>query len=176
MLLLNQAVIIRPDKVQVNTVTRPPAENSAERVADERLKVPAVQLSNNAEVIADYNRVHKQNDFSARLDDILALLKRRPCSIEDIAAGRGLHENEVIKYVEELSRSGRLVVEVQNKQLYYKAKIHTGYVHSSSLITAAGETQRVCSISSAILSYSVARRIVEPWEGLLDKGLRTLFW
>jgi len=117
---------IRPDKVQVNTVTRPPADDFAERVADERLKALAVQLSNNAEVIADYNRVHKQNDFSARRDDILALLKRRPCSIKDIAAGLGLHENEVIKYVEELSRSGRLDVEVQNNQLYYKAKIHTG--------------------------------------------------
>ena len=116
---------ICPDKVQVNTVTRPPAEDFAEAVPEERLEDIAARLYENAEVIADYQDVHKQQDFSARREDVLTLLKRRPCSIEDIAAGLGLHRNEVVKYVEELSIEGKIEAKHQNHQLYYKAVIYS---------------------------------------------------
>ena len=112
---------ICPDKVQVNTVTRPPAENFAEPVQQKQLNNLAAQLYENAEVIADYKSVHKQQDFSARRQDILTLLKRRPCSIEDIAAGLGFHRNEVVKYIEELSSEGKIKSKPHNQQLYYKA-------------------------------------------------------
>ena len=114
---------ICPDKVQVNTVTRPPAENFAEPVPQKQLNELAAQLYENAEVIADYKNVHKQQDFSARREDVLTLLKRRPCSIEDIAAGLGLHRNEVVKYVEELSSEGKIESKPQNQELYYRTII-----------------------------------------------------
>ena len=114
---------IRPDKVQVNTVTRPPTEDFAEPVPEKQLKTLTAQLYENAEVIADYSNVHKQQDFSARREDVLALLKRRPCSIEDIAAGLGLHRNEVVKYIEELSSKGEIEAKPQHEQLYYKAVV-----------------------------------------------------
>ncbi len=114
---------ICPDKVQVNTVTRPPAEDFAERVPEKQLKALSKKLYENAEVIADYSGVHKQEDFSIRREDILSLLKRRPCAIEDIAVGLGLHQNEVIKYVEELCSEGKVEAKAQNQRLYYKAKI-----------------------------------------------------
>ena len=112
---------ICPDKVQVNTVTRPPTEDFAERVPQKQLKTITSQLYKNAEIIADYKSVHKQQDFSVRREDVFTLLKRRPCSIEDIAAGLGLHRNEVVKYVEELSSEGKIEAKPQNQQLYYKA-------------------------------------------------------
>ena len=114
---------IHPDKVQINTVTRPPAEYFAERVPEKQLNVLTAQLYENAEVIADYKSVHKQQDFSSRREDVLTLLKRRPCSIEDIAAGLGLHRNEAVKYVEELSSVGRIEAKPQNQQIYYQAVI-----------------------------------------------------
>jgi len=114
---------IQPDRVQVNTVTRPPAEGFAEPVPQKQLQIITEKLYEKAEVIADYSNVHKQQDFSARYEDVLTLLKRRPCSIEDISAGLGLHRNEVVKYVEELSSEGKIEAKPQNKQLYYKAII-----------------------------------------------------
>ena len=114
---------IHPDKVQINTVTRPPAEDFAESVPEKQLKTLAAQLYENAEVIADYRKVHKQQDFSARSEDVLTLLKRRPCSVEDIAAGLSLHRNEVVKYVEELSSEGKIESKPQNQKLYYKATV-----------------------------------------------------
>ncbi len=114
---------IHPDKVQINTVTRPPTEDFADRVPEKQLEAIADQLYENAEVVADYNNVHKQQDFAASREDVLILLKCRPCSIEDIAAGLGLHRNEVVKYVEELSSEGKIEAKPQNQQLYYRAVI-----------------------------------------------------
>jgi len=114
---------IRPDKVQVNTVTRPPAENFAEPVQAEQLEHLASQLFEHSEIIADYRGVHKKQEFAAQCEDVLALLRRRPCSVEDIASGLGLHRNEVIKYIEELSAGGKIEPDSGQTQLYYKAVI-----------------------------------------------------
>ena len=112
---------IQPDLVQVNTVTRPPAESFAEPVSKKQLEEITTQLYERAEVIADYKDVHKEKDFITRHEDILTLLQRRPCSIEDIAAGLRLHRNEVVKYIEELSAEGKIEAIPQNQKLYYKA-------------------------------------------------------
>ena len=112
---------IQPDLVQVNTVTRPPAESFAEPVSKKQLEEITTQLYERAEVIADYKNVHKEKDFTARREEVLILLQRRPCSIEDISAGLGLHRNEVVKYIEELSAEGTIEAIPQNQKLYYKA-------------------------------------------------------
>ncbi|MGB8226550.1 MAG: HTH domain-containing protein, partial [Sedimentisphaerales bacterium] len=109
--------------VQVNTVTRPPAESFAEPVQREQLENLAAQLFEHSEVIADYRGVHKKQEFAAQREDVLTLLKRRPCSVEDIAAGLGLHRNEVLKYIEELSAEGKIEAIPQNQKLYYKAAV-----------------------------------------------------
>jgi wyosine [tRNA(Phe)-imidazoG37] synthetase (radical SAM superfamily) len=115
--------LICPDKVQVNTVTRPPAEDFAEPVPQKTLEAITNRLYKNVEVIADYESIHEQQDFPIRRKDVLTLLKRRPCSVEDIAEGLGLHRNEVVKYIEELSSQGKIEAKPQNQQLYYKAVI-----------------------------------------------------
>jgi wyosine [tRNA(Phe)-imidazoG37] synthetase (radical SAM superfamily) len=114
---------IRPDKVQVNTVTRPPTESFAEPVQREELENLAAQLYEHSEVIADYKNVHKKQEFAAQREDVLTLLKRRPCSVEDIAAGLGLHRNEVVKYIEELLLEDKIEAKLQNQQLYYKVSV-----------------------------------------------------
>jgi len=110
---------VEPDKVQVNTVTRPPAEGFAEAVSPEQLQLITEALYPTAEVIADYGGVHKQQDFAVHGDDVLTLLQRRPCSVDDIAIGLGLHRNEVVKYIEELLSQGKIEAKQQNNRLYY---------------------------------------------------------
>ena len=113
--------LICPDKVQINTVTRPPAEDFAMPIPADQLKAIASQLHKDAEVIADYHDVRKQQGTFARCEDVLALLKRRPCSVGDIVAGLCLRRNEVVKYIEELSSQGKIEAKPQNHQLYYEA-------------------------------------------------------
>jgi wyosine [tRNA(Phe)-imidazoG37] synthetase (radical SAM superfamily) len=111
---------IQPDKIQVNTVTRPPAEAFAEPIPKDRLNHLATQLFEHSEVIADYRNVHGKQEFASRLEDVLTLLQRRPCSVEDIAGGLGLHRNSVVKYIEDLLSKGKIEATLQNQQLYYK--------------------------------------------------------
>jgi predicted transcriptional regulator len=65
--------------------------------------------------------VHTGKYFSAKRDDVLTLLKRRPCSVEDVASGLKLHKNEVVKYLEQLISEGKIVAKPQGKRLYYTA-------------------------------------------------------
>lgn len=113
--------LIKPDRVQLNTVVRPPAESFAVGVSQQRLVELAAMFTPPAEVIADFSGVHEQAEFAAGRDEILNMLRRRPCSIDEIAGGLGMHRNEVIKYVEELTARKLLVQSSVGGRLYYKA-------------------------------------------------------
>jgi len=115
--------LIGPDKVHVNTVSRPPVEDFAMAVPPERLKEITSQLSEKAEIIAAKPGIHEQCETSARSQDILALLRRRPCSVEDIALGLGLHRNAVVKCIEQLCSQQQARVEHTTQGLFCKALI-----------------------------------------------------
>jgi wyosine [tRNA(Phe)-imidazoG37] synthetase (radical SAM superfamily) len=114
---------IDPDKVQLNTATRPPSEDFALPVPQDQLKDIAKRLYGNVEIIAEYKYDREVRDFAVHAEDILSLLKRRPCSTEDIAAGLGLHINEVVKYIERLTLAEKIETDVRNQKLYYIAKL-----------------------------------------------------
>ena len=110
---------IDPDRVQINTVTRPAAEEYAFPVGRSELQGLAAAFGNRAEVIADYHPSHPHADFANQGEDITALLRRRPCTVDDIAEGLGLHRNEVIKYVNALAADGVLETRLRGRTLYY---------------------------------------------------------
>ena len=113
--------LIKPDRVQLNTATRPPAEDYAVTVSQQRLSELAAMFDPPAEVIADFRGVHQQREFAAGRKAVLELLRRRPCSVDDIADGLGMHRNEVVKYVEELSAEKVIEHTSTTGRFYYKA-------------------------------------------------------
>jgi len=102
------ARLIKPDLVQLNTVTRPPSEDYAAGVCRTHLEKLAGLFVPRAAVIADYRDIHGKAEFTATRDTVLEMIKRRPCSIEDIAGGLGIHPNEAAKHVGELLAIGRI--------------------------------------------------------------------
>ena len=119
--LVRCANLIGPDRVQLNTVTRPPAESYAICISHERLTELARMFHPTAEVIADFRDVHGQTEFAATREDVLSLLRRRPCSTDDIADGLRLHRNEVVKHVEHLSVQGLLRKTQTEGKLLFRA-------------------------------------------------------
>jgi wyosine [tRNA(Phe)-imidazoG37] synthetase (radical SAM superfamily) len=113
---------IQPDRIQLNTATRPPAEKYAVQVSKTRLSEIAVQFSPAAEIIADYWGVHAQTDFTVQKQTILEMLRRRPCTLDDVAEGLGIHRNEAIKYIEELKTGGLLDIRETGGRTFYSAK------------------------------------------------------
>ena len=98
--------LIGPDRVQLNTAVRPPAEPFAVGATRQRMAELAPIFGPRAEVIADFRPASESADFGAGREAIRELLRRRPCSVDDLAAGLGLHRNEAIKYVEALAADG----------------------------------------------------------------------
>ncbi len=110
---------IAPDRVQLNTAVRTPAEAYAGMVNSERMEEISAFFGRNCEVIADYRGVHGHSEFTSTGEDVLELLRLRPCSIDDISAGLGLHRNETVKYVQELMDKGLIRMEERRgKRLY----------------------------------------------------------
>jgi wyosine [tRNA(Phe)-imidazoG37] synthetase (radical SAM superfamily) len=119
--------LIQPDRVQLNTVTRPPAEDYAIAVPRGRLEEIAATFSPPAEVIAEFHSVQALEVGEASREEILQLLRRRPCSIDDIADGLGMHRNEVLKSVEHLNTEGLVEgSQVAGKSYYRAVQQHSG--------------------------------------------------
>lgn len=119
---------IRPDKVQLNTAVRPTAEEYVRKLDAKKLNDIAVQIGTNCEVIADfsqrqtsekkYEKALKQEEKIA--ETLFSMLKRRPCSLDDICSSMNLHSNEAIKYISSLTEQGRIQSENVDGTIYFK--------------------------------------------------------
>lgn len=111
---------INPDKVQLNTVSRPPAEKVV-AMSRQKMEEIAKKIGTNAEVIADF-KGDVGEKFSADSEDVVEMLRRRPCSADDIAAGLKVSKLEVLKVVEKLMKTNKIQSVRQNDKTYYKTQ------------------------------------------------------
>jgi len=113
---------IGPDKIQLNTVIRPPAEYFANPLSPERMEEMRLLFSGRAEVLprecaASASRVYGRMD-----QEILALLERRPCSLEDLSLAFGFSEEKLGACLKELREMGVVDFNVHNHTVFYKAQ------------------------------------------------------
>jgi wyosine [tRNA(Phe)-imidazoG37] synthetase (radical SAM superfamily) len=111
---------IKPDRVQINSVARPPAEEFAYPVSRERLEQLARAFGEPTEVVADYP---PETQFPASTlateADILNLLRRRPCSLQDVAAGLHTHPAQLAKHMETLVKKKVITVTAKGGSIFY---------------------------------------------------------
>lgn len=112
---------IDPDQVHLNTVVRPPAEPFAVPVTQDLMECYAIAFGERAEVIGSSRGFRHANPSSSTPQEVLALVSRRPSTLDDIVAGLGLERNEAARYVEQLSAAGLLKSQFQGSQQYFKA-------------------------------------------------------
>jgi len=113
---------IKPDKIQINTLDRPGAENWVRPVDKKRL-IDANRFLSGFEVIKDFTPeknsfILKENDFSR----FLSTLKRRPCTDEDVSQILGIHVNDVKRFLEPLIESGKIEKKEMPRGIFYMAK------------------------------------------------------
>ena len=123
---------IKPDKVQLNTAVRPTADEGIRKVKAEKLQTIAEKLGDNAEVIADFlfrpyrksleKETIRQPDEKNKAETLFSVLKRRPCSVEDLCSGLGWHRNEVLKYIADLEQKGVIISEEKGGVLFFRTK------------------------------------------------------
>jgi wyosine [tRNA(Phe)-imidazoG37] synthetase (radical SAM superfamily) len=119
--LLKEAIEkINPDKVQLNTLDRPGAENWVVAARKERLERIASYLPR-AEVIAKFASERKTGTYSKDIEaSIVSTLKRRPCTALDLSRILNLHLNEVNKYLHALLEEKKVKLEEEKRGLFFK--------------------------------------------------------
>lgn len=111
---------INPDKIQLNTVFRPPSEAFANPLSYEELEEIRKVLGEKCEIIAEFKK-KDQPPLSKNLEEaIYALVKRRPATLLDISFSLGRHKNEILKHLDVLLKEGRLKSLVHRGVKYYE--------------------------------------------------------
>ena len=114
--------LIRPDKVQLNTAVRPAAEPNVRSVNAEKLHAIAAGLGENCEVVADFSPGRHHEHLPSTAESVLSMLKRRPCSLDDICSGLGIHRNDALKHISHLQKQGLIGSEERDRKAFFKAR------------------------------------------------------
>lgn len=119
---------IRPDRVQLNTVVRPPAEPDAGGVSRERLAAICGMFGGPCDVVASFSSRHAgAGGESARVphsgDDVLAMIRCHPCTADDVAAGLGISREQADGYLAALTADGRIRRRTMGHGEYYEASL-----------------------------------------------------
>ena len=110
---------IKPDRVQLNTVARPPADTSALPVPLDQMQRFVRMFGDKAKVIADYSHADQQKSIAALSEDVFNMLKRRPCSLDDVAQGLAIQHNQAIKHLERLIEEKAVITETRGDKVFY---------------------------------------------------------
>jgi len=110
---------IAPERVHLNTVTRPPAVDFALPVPEETLRRLAALFGPTTEIVADFCAPPLPPESSEDREAVFALLRRRPCTAEDVAGGLRLRVTEAAKLLDSLVASGSVCERRQGRRCYY---------------------------------------------------------
>jgi len=126
--------LINPDKVHLNTAVRPTADPDIARLSAEKLQEIADRIGPKCEVVADFSPASsgilnesKSEDIlesdsvlNRKAEALLSMLKRRPCSLNDICSVLGINHNEAIKHISALQHKGIIQSEDKEGIIFFK--------------------------------------------------------
>ncbi|MFQ5913627.1 MAG: radical SAM protein [Nitrospinota bacterium] len=111
---------IGPDRVQLNTVVRPPAYPSALALTQEELEAIRDALGPPAEVIAEFPDVPPSEPPEDPEESIAAYLDRRPATVADLLAAFGVEREKTQRFLESLVGEGDVERLGEGEKAYYR--------------------------------------------------------
>jgi wyosine [tRNA(Phe)-imidazoG37] synthetase (radical SAM superfamily) len=113
---------IRPDKVQLNTLDRPPAYAGVESAGFALLEeIRRRWRGLPVEIIKRARRREEIAAFSANLENSLVnTIRRRPLTLDDLAALTAKGEDELRRYLDILEREKKIQPVIENGKIFYK--------------------------------------------------------
>ena len=109
---------LRTDKVQLNTVVRPPAEEGFFPLIQSEIEAAAEIIDSGCEIIAEFAG-SLPDHFQVEEELILGTLKRRPLTLKDIVSVTGCNQNEIIKVLGVLTKKGVIKTQRVSGKEYY---------------------------------------------------------
>jgi len=117
--IARSAGTIRPDRVHLNTAIRPTAEKSIQAVSVSQLKRFAEFFDPKAQFAFSHSSGHA--DQGLPVEQLMNALKRRPCTLEDMARILSISPVEITKYIDGMVAMGQLVIIRRDNGIYYSA-------------------------------------------------------
>ncbi len=123
LLRLRDAIaVIAPDRVQVNTLDRPGTDIRVRRASPVTLERARAIIGGNAEVIGAASCEPAMTPEAYDIADmLLATLRRRPCTVADLAGISGLRPAEVTKHLRVLEEKGAVEPVREQRGVFYRA-------------------------------------------------------
>ncbi|MEI6891646.1 MAG: radical SAM protein [Pontiella sp.] len=109
---------LNPDRIDVNTAVRPPAEEGIGPSSEEHLKAIAELLGPQASVTASF-KTPKGKALDLTEAGLLGLLKRHPASGKQLAGEFNLPADQLLKTLTQFVRKGLLHEETRAGEVYY---------------------------------------------------------
>jgi len=113
---------VRPDKIQLNTVIRPPADDAAQPLTFDELSKIKTVLGERCEIIADFAKKEQPPHESSLERAILTTVRRRPVTLSDMAVFLGRHPDEILKILNRLLHEDRIRCVRHEGKIYYEPK------------------------------------------------------
>jgi wyosine [tRNA(Phe)-imidazoG37] synthetase (radical SAM superfamily) len=113
---------IQPDRIDLNTVVRPPSEKWAVPLNQKEMEEIRAFLGEKASIISEFDRhlpVLSERDIQ---EEILRILKRRPLSLFDLSQGMGITREELEAYLNALIQEGKIQSRPFGDSIYYEIK------------------------------------------------------
>lgn len=114
---------IKPDKIQLNTVVRPPTEPWAEAVSDERLAQIQEMFGPHCEVIGSNESPEEIKIENGNLKIILSILDRRSMTVEHLAQALGTSQRAIEDSLDILEEHFLVSSFFFQKKKYYRAMV-----------------------------------------------------
>jgi wyosine [tRNA(Phe)-imidazoG37] synthetase (radical SAM superfamily) len=110
---------IQPDRIELNTVVRPPADRRAGPLGAADLRRIRARLGPKAEIVATFAGRRQAPAAGGIERTVLATVGRRPQTAEDIATALGRHRDEVLKALSSLLARDRVRKLVLGRKTYF---------------------------------------------------------
>jgi wyosine [tRNA(Phe)-imidazoG37] synthetase (radical SAM superfamily) len=117
--LARLAATIEPDRIHLNTVVRPPAEDYALPASRDGLHALCEVFRPHAEVIAESLPAADTPCSAVSSEAVLEILRRRPCTVVDLATALGVPSPGVVKILEALLVLRAVRVRARERQIFY---------------------------------------------------------
>ncbi len=119
-LFKEQIKLIKPDKIHLNTIVRPPSSKKALPMDLSQLQEIAKQFGSNCEIIAKFHSEAGNQSNKKLRERILTLLQRRPVTRENISEAYGISLSD-IDYTLKLLMQEQLIASFSHREsVYYR--------------------------------------------------------
>ena len=111
---------ISPNKIQLNTIDRPPAFSNIRGLNQKEMEKAKSFFPNNCEIIKSFTS--KKVISQSNIDLIINCLQRRPLTLEDLMVLTGLKVNQINKILRQLEAEKKITTTKSKRSVFYSVK------------------------------------------------------